>query len=93
MDPQFASPWRGKGRALRELGKLDAARQCIDKALLLDPNYAAARYDLAALLARGGLQDEALIAYEEAMAHPALNNECHEEALEFYARLIEDNQT
>lgn len=90
IEPDFPNPWRLKGRTMRELKRPDEALECFDKAISLNLGYARAQYDRAALLAEMGPYDTALAAYEEAMDSPAYDQNCYEEALDFYSRAVEE---
>jgi tetratricopeptide (TPR) repeat protein len=68
---------------------LEEALECFDKALSVNSEYARVRYDKAALLAQMGPHDAALAAYEEALSSSAADEDCYEEALEFYSRAVE----
>ena len=63
-----APAWQALALVLIEAGKLDQARDCLGRAVGLDPDLLAARNNLAVVLQRLGEREAAFAAYREVLA-------------------------
>ena len=75
--PATASEWRAEGAARAARGELEAALQCFETAVALDPSDAAGHDRLAATLAVLNRFPEAVERYREAIALDPRNTDSH----------------
>jgi len=73
--PREAAPLRGAARSLLQLGELDAALTAYDRAIRLDPDFAAAYANRGVLHDRAGRYREAIADYERAVQLDARTDE------------------
>jgi tetratricopeptide (TPR) repeat protein len=72
-DSAYAPAWRGKGRTLDEMNRLDAAREAVITACRLDPRASESFFLLGKVSHRLSRYDEALRAYQSCVSLDPLN--------------------
>ena len=92
-DPTYPAPWRAlanQGWAELQRGRVEAAREALDEALMLSPNYWPATLSLAILEAREGRPLEAAELFQELLSAepgPAAESEVNYRLAELYVSL------